>query len=73
MIMKQSKLNPEDLQWIKDHPKEFTQELIKTSELVKNFYHLLEPYREKGQREEYSIRFKELLKIEREKHGRTNH
>jgi hypothetical protein len=73
MIMKQSKLNPEDLQWIKDHPKEFTQELIKTSELVKNFSHLLEPYREKGQREEYSKRFKELLKIEREKHGRTNH
>jgi ferritin-like protein len=67
MIMKQSKLNPEDLQWIKDHPKEFTQEL------VKNFYHLLEPYREKGQRKEYSKRFKELLKKEREKHGRTNH
>jgi len=73
MIMKQSKLNPEDLQWIKDHPKEFTQELIKTSELVNNFYHLLEPYREKGQREEYSKRFKELLKKELEKHGRTNH
>ena len=72
MIMKQSKLNPEDLQWIKDHPKEFTQELIKTSELVNNFYHLLEPYREKGQREEYSKRFKELLKKELEKHGRTN-
>ena len=70
--MKQSKLNPEDLQWIKDHPKEFTQELIKTSELVNNFYHLLEPYREKGQREEYSKRFKELLKKELEKHGRTN-
>ena len=73
MIMKQSKLNPEDLQWIKDHPKEFTQELIKTSELVKNFSHLLEPYREKGQRKEYNKRFKELLKKEREKHGRTNH
>ena len=71
--MKQTKLNPEDLQWIKDHPKEFTQELIRTSELVKNFCHLLEPYREKGQREEYSKRFKELLKKELEKHGRTNH
>ena len=70
--MKQSKLNPEDLQWIKDHPKEFAQELIKTSELVKNFSHLLEPYRENGQREEYKKRFKELLKQEREKHGRTN-
>ena len=71
--MKQSKLNPKDLQWIKDHPKEFAQQLIKTSELVNNFYHLLEPYRVNGQRKEYKKRFKELLKQEREKHGRTNH
>ena len=70
--MKQSKLNPEDLQWIKDHPKEFAQQLIKTSELVNNFYHLLEPYRVNGQRKEYKKLFKELLKQEREKHGRTN-
>ena len=72
MIMKQTKLNDEDLQWIKDHPKEFTQELIKTSELVKNFSHLLEPYREKGQRKQYQKRFRELLKQERNKDGRTN-
>lgn len=70
--MKHSKLNPEDLQRIKEHPKEFAQELIKTSELVKNFSHLLEPYRVNGQRKEYKKRFKELLKQEREKHGRTN-
>ena len=70
--MKQSKLNPEDLKWIKDHPKEFAQQLIKTSELVNNFYHLLEPYRVNGQRKEYKKRFKELLKQEREKDGRTN-
>ncbi len=25
--MKQSKLNPEDVQWIKEHPKEFIEEL----------------------------------------------
>ena len=71
--MKQSKLNSKDLQWIKDHPKEFAQQLIKTSELVNNFYHLLEPYRVNGQRKEYKKRFRELLKQEREKDGRTNH
>lgn len=70
--MKQSKLNPEDIQWIKEHPKEFAQQLIKTSELVNNFSHLLEPYRVNGQKKEYKKRFRELLKQEREKHGRTN-
>ena len=70
--MKQSKLNPEDLQWIKEHPKEFVEELIKTSELIKNFSHLLEPYRVSGQRKEYKKRFKELLIQEKEKYGRTN-
>ena len=71
--MKQSKLNPEDLQWIKEHPKEFIEELKYNMELVNNFSHLLEPYRVNGQRKEYKKRFKELLKQEREKHGRTNH
>ena len=71
--MKQSKLNPEDVQWIKEHPKEFIEELKYNIELVKNFSHLLEPYRVNGQRKEYKKRFKELLKQEREKHGRTNH
>ena len=36
--MKQSKLDSESIQWIKDNPKEFTEELIRKSELVKNFY-----------------------------------
>ena len=70
--MKQSKLNPEDIQWIKEHPKEFIEELKYNIELVNNFYHLLEPYRVNGQRKEYKKRFKELLKQEREKDGRTN-
>ena len=70
--MKQSRLKQEDIEWIKEHPKEFAQELIKTSELVNNFYHLLEPYRVRGQKKEYKKRFRELLKQEREKHGRTN-
>ena len=70
--MKQSKLNPEDIQWIKEHPKEFIEELKYNIELVNNFSHLLEPYRVNGQRKEYKKRFRELLKQEREKHGRTN-
>ena len=70
--MKQSKLNPEDVQWIKEHPKEFIEELKYNIELVNNFSHLLEPYRVSGQRKEYKKRFKELLKQEREKDGRTN-
>ena len=71
--MKQSKLNPEDVQWIKEHPKEFIEELKYNIELVNNFSHLLEPYRVNGQRKEYKKRFRELLKQEREKDGRTNH
>lgn len=71
--MKQSKLNPEDIQWIKEHPKEFIEELKYNIELVNNFSYLLEPYRVNGQRKEYKKRFRELLKQEREKHGRTNH
>ena len=34
--MKQSKLDPESIKWIKDNPKEFTDELIRKSKLVKN-------------------------------------
>ena len=70
--MKQSRLKQEDVEWIKEHPKEFVEELIKTSELVNHFSHLLEPYRVRGQKKEYKKRFKELLKQQREKHGRTN-
>ena len=43
--MKQSKLDSKSIQWIKDNPKEFTDELIRKSKLVKNFYKELEPYR----------------------------
>ena len=70
--MKQSKLNPEDVQWIKEHPKEFFEEFKSTLKLVNNFSHLLEPYRVNGQKNEYKKRFKKLLKQERENHGRTN-
>jgi len=70
--MTQSRLNPEDIEWIKEHQKEFIDEFKTTLTLVNNFSHLLEPYREKGQKREYEKRFKELLKQEREKHGRKN-
>ena len=35
--MKQSKLDSESIKWIKENPKEFIDELIRKSELVKNF------------------------------------
>lgn len=70
--MKQTRLKQEDLQWIKEHPKEFLEEFESTLKLVNNFSHLLEPYRVKGQKNEYKKRFKELLKQEREKDGRKN-
>ena len=65
--MKQSKLDSKSIQWIKDNPKEFTDELIRKSELVKNFYKELEPYRKRKDKEGYSKLFKELLKKEEEK------
>jgi hypothetical protein len=43
--MKQSKLDSGSIQWIKDNTKEFTEDLIRKSELVKFFYKELEPYR----------------------------
>ena len=43
--MKQTKLDSESIKWIKDNPKEFTDELIRKSKLVKNFSNELEPYR----------------------------
>tara|TARA_B110000305_G_scaffold27390_1_gene25416 strand:- start:773 stop:1015 length:243 start_codon:yes stop_codon:yes gene_type:complete len=71
--MKQNKLTPESLQWIKDHPKEFIDELIRKSELVKNFSYRLEPLRKSGNKEEYNKRFNELLKKEETtKYGRKN-
>ena len=65
--MKQTKLDSESIKWIKENPKEFIDELIRKSELVKNFYKELEPYRKRKDKEGYSKLFKELLKKEEEK------
>ena len=65
--MKQSKLDSKSIQWIKDNPKEFTEELIRKSELVKFFYKELEPYRIRKDKEGYKKLFNELLKKEEEK------
>ena len=60
--MKETKLNSESIKWIKENPKEFTEELIRKSELVKNFSDKLEPYRKNKDRIGYDKLFKELLK-----------
>ena len=65
--MKQSKLDSKSIQWIKDNPKEFSDELIRKSELVKNFSDKLESYRKNKDRIGYDKLFKELLKKEEEK------
>ena len=65
--MKETKLNSESIKWIKENPKEFTEEFIIKSKLVKNFYKELEPYRMKKDKEGYQKLFKELLKKEEEK------
>ena len=65
--MKQTKLDSESIKWIKENPKEFIDELIRKSELVKNFYKELEPYRIRKDKEGYQKLFKELLKKEEEK------
>ena len=65
--MKQTKLTDEEIKWIKDNPKEFTDELIRKSELVNKFLNELEPYRIKKDKEGYQKRFKELLKKEEER------
>jgi hypothetical protein len=64
--MKQTKLNTETLKWIKENPKEFSEELIRKSELVKNFSDELEPYRENNDRTGYKKLFTELFKKEEE-------
>jgi hypothetical protein len=71
--MKQTKLDSESIKWIKENPKEFIDELIRKSELVKNFYKELEPYRMKKDKEGYQKLFKELLKKEEENYGRKNY
>ena len=65
--MKETKLNPESIKWIKENPKEFTEELIRKSELVKNFSNELDLYRINKDKEGYQKLFKELLKKEEEK------
>ena len=65
--MKQTKLDSKSIQWIKDNPKEFTDELIRKSEFIKNFSNELEPYRKNNDRTGYNKLFKELLKKEEEK------
>ena len=65
--MKQSKLDSGSIQWIKDNTKEFTEDLIRKSELVKFFYKELEPYRIRKDKEGYKKLFNELLKKEEEK------
>ena len=65
--MKKTKLTDEDLNWIKENPKEFTDELIRKSKLVNKFSNELEHYRIKKDKEGYQKLFKELLKKEEEK------
>ena len=49
------------------NPKEFVQELIRKSNLVKNFNKELEEYRIKEDREGYEKKFKELMDKEERK------
>jgi hypothetical protein len=65
--MEKLKMTKEDLKWIKENPKKFTDELIRKSELIKNFSNELEPYRKNNDRTGYNKLFKVLLKKEEEK------
>ena len=65
--MKETKLNSESIKWIRENPKEFTEDFIRKSKLVKNFSDKLEPYRKNKDRIGYDKLFKELLKKEEEK------
>jgi hypothetical protein len=49
------------------NPKEFVQELIRKSKLVKNFHKELEKYRIKEDRKGYEKKFKELMNKEERK------
>ena len=71
--METQKLTQEELHWMRDNMNEVVSELRFKSELVKNFYKELEEYREKKDRIGYSLKFKELLKKEKDKlNGRKN-
>lgn len=65
--MTTQKLTDEDLKWMKENPKEFINELIRKSELIKNFSKELELYRKNNDRKGYNKLFKVLLKKEEEK------
>lgn len=60
-------MTEEDLNWITENPKEITDELIRKSELIKNFSNELESYRKNNDRIGYNKLFKVLLKKEEEK------
>lgn len=71
--METQKLTQEEIHWMKENMKVVVSELRFKSELVKNFYKELEEYREKKDRIGYRLKFKELLKNEKDKlNGRKN-
>jgi hypothetical protein len=65
--MEKLKMTEEDLNWITENPKEITDELIRKSELIKNFSNELESYRKNNDRIGYNKLFKVLLKKEEDK------
>ena len=71
--METQKLTQEEIHWMKENINEVVSKLRFKSELVKNFYKELEEYRERKDRIGYSLKFKELLKKEKDKlNGRKN-
>jgi hypothetical protein len=65
--MEKLNMTEEDLNWITENPKEITDELIRKSELIKNFSNELESYRKNNDRIGYNKLFKVLLKKEEDK------
>lgn len=73
--MKKPILTKEEIKWMMDNMKEVVSELIRKSELVKNFYQELEIYRVNKDRVGYGKKFSELMKREEDKlklNGREN-
>jgi len=62
--MNQSKLDTESIEWLKENPKKFINELIRKSELIKNFSKELEPYRKRKDKEGYQKLFNQLMEKE---------
>lgn len=66
-------MNKNEKEWILNNMKEIVSELRTKSELIRNFSHELEGYREDGDKMGYELKFNELLKKEEEKlNGRKN-